>query len=138
MIVKFCPSIFYKLFPSLHAESVGFLLGSRDDEGYSITDIWPTPNTWVGDRCNNYRIHSSAFRRSRKILEIIGHAHTHITYGCNMPSKQDHNYLRDDEIGAVFYIPGWSIVWYSKGGVLQTTTMPKMPNKYRSILKLNV
>lgn len=126
---------YLKLFMPPDRERVAFVvqIGER-------RELWPTPNTWRGNRRDNYTFTTQARRaaqdRARAVGgEVVGHAHSHVTPGCHTPSAQDLTFLRPGEIGILFDLPGCQIVTYDRGGVLAHEAF-KMPRKYASFWPL--
>lgn len=115
-------------FPPDH-ERVAFVVGIGDR-----VELWPTPNTWRGDRRNNYTF-STAAKRAAQIRAaavggvIVGHAHAHIVPNAHGPSEQDLKFLRDGELGILFDLPGCQIITYRKAGVLAREPF-RWPRKY--------
>lgn len=96
-----------------------------------------TPNRWRGNRHDRYAVSAADKRDAEKrfCVRVIGHAHSHVTPGCHEPSIADLKFLRDDEIGILYDLPGMQVIEYTKTSCVRLVKLA-WPRKYASFIPL--
>lgn len=121
-------NLFKPLYWPVTQETCAFLVGTKDNEGFIINDVWPTPNITTRPLDTAYAIGRSAWieakNRARDVnLAVIGHVHTHVNE-FPQPSDLDIQYIRSRELGGVLHIESNTLTFYTKKGCLKTIVLP--------------